>query len=113
MKRKTEINATFWLHLLVTILAWVGPFLFSWQLMVLAYGLVQLQFWFFGKCLMNEQHDLKEEDNYTFYAYLLEYLGFNFDRKIVKNIVRNGLYIFFGIFAYCWQAVLGNEAILF
>ena len=111
--KNSNLNISFWLHLLVTILAWAGPFLFSWQLMIAAYLLVQLQFWIFGRCLLNEQHDLSEEDDYTFYAFLLEYLGFNFNRKAVKMIVRNGLYLVLAALTFIWQVILKHEAILF
>ena len=103
----STVNFTFFLHLLVTVLAWVGPFFIPWQLMVTAFVVVQLQFMFFGKCLMNEHHDLKEEDDYTFYAHLFERMGFEPNRKLVKKIVRGGLYWFLAAFTILWQVVLG------
>ena len=109
----SSLNFSFFLHLVVTILAWLGPFLISWQLMVTAFVLVQLQFMFFGRCLLNEQHDLKEEDDYTFYAYLFETLGFKTNRKLVKKIVRGGLYWVLAVVTILWQVVLGKEALLF
>jgi len=109
----STINFSFFFHLTVTILAWFGPFLFSWQLIVTAYILVQLQFQVFGKCLVNEQHDLVEEDDFTFYAYLFERMGFQPNRKIVKTIVRGGLYVVLAIFTVIWQVVLKKEALLF
>lgn len=109
----SAFNFSFFLHLAVTILAWLGPFLVSWQLMVTAFVLVQLQFMFFGRCLLNEQHDLKEEDDYTFYAYLLETVGFKTNRKLVKKIVRGGLYWVLAMVTIIWQVVLKNEALLF
>lgn len=109
----SALNFSFFLHLAVTILAWLGPFLVSWQLMVTAFVLVQLQFMFFGKCLLNEQHDLKEEDDYTFYAYLLETMGFKTNRKLVKKVVRGGLYWVLAALTIVWQMVLGNEPLLF
>ena len=116
MKTNTSgsaMNFSFFFHLLVTILAWLGPFLFSWQLMLIAYILVQLQFQIFGKCLVNEQHDLSEEDDFTFYAFLFEKMGFQPNRKLVKSIVRGGLYIVLAIFTVIWQVVLENKAVLF
>ena len=109
----TEINGMFWVHLFVTSLAWLGPFLFSWPLMLLAYGIVQLQYKLFNKCLMNEGHALAEEDNNTFYHYILTKVGFRLDKKRVKFVVRKRLNIFLGLFVILWQVGLGFGPLLF
>ena len=103
----TDINSMFWAHLFVTSLAWVGPFLFWWPLMLFAYSLVQLQYKLFGKCLMNDGHALEEVDHNTFYHYLLSKVGFRLEKKRVKFVVRKRLNIFLGLFAILWQVVLG------
>jgi hypothetical protein len=113
MEKTVKHNFSFWIHLFITILAWVGPFLFSWQLMIAAYTIVTLQFIFLKKCVLNATHDLDDDDNATFYSYLLEYFGFKVDRAKIKFVVRNYLYILFGIFSYCWQEILGIKALLF
>ncbi len=46
---KLEINGMFWAHLFVTSLAWVGPFLFSWYVMIVAYICVQMQYQLFNQ----------------------------------------------------------------
>ena len=108
-----ELNGMFWVHLFVTALAWIGPFLFSWFLMIFAYALVQLQYLLFNRCLMNEGHALAEEDSNTFYHYLLTKMGFRLDKKLVKFVVRKRLNIFLGLFAVLWQVGLGFMPILF
>ena len=109
----TEINGMFWVHLFVTSLAWIGPFLFSWPLMLIAYCVVQLQYLMFNRCLMNEGHDLAEEDNNTFYHYILTKLGFHLDKKRVKFVVRKRLNIFLGLFVVLWQIGFGFGPLLF
>lgn len=106
-------NFSFWFHLFITILAWVGPFLFSWYLMVTAYLTVILQFMVFNKCLLNAKHDLKTEGEATFYSYLFEQLGLQVDRPRLKRFVRRFLYPLLGIFTIVWQVYLGIEALLF
>jgi hypothetical protein len=107
-------NGMFWVHLLVMVLAWAGPFLFSWWLMILAYLAVQFQYAYFKKCLMNETHDLQEkEDYYTFYAWIFEQLGFRPNRKRLKFYVRNVYNYCLGAFTILWQVILGNEPLLF
>lgn len=98
----------FALHLFVTILAWVAPFLFPWKWCVAAYSLVMLQFHVFGRCLMNEQHGLKEEGNRIFYTDLLEKLNLHFDRARVKFFVRRVLYPLMAFVSVVWQVWLEN-----
>ncbi|WP_417590139.1 hypothetical protein [Owenweeksia hongkongensis] len=106
-------NFSFWFHLFITILAWIGPFLFSWYLMVAAYLIVILQFMVFDKCLLNAKHDLKTEGDATFYSYLFEQMGMEMDRPRLKKFVRIYLYPILGAFTVLWQLYFGFEAILF
>lgn len=106
-------NWVFWLHLLITLLAWLGPFLISWYIMVSAYSLVILQFIIFKRCLLNAKHDLDTRDNTTFYSHLLESIGFKPNRAAIKKVVRNYLYVILALFTLIWQVLLGQEALLF
>lgn len=106
-------NFSFWFHLFITILAWVGPFLFTWYLMLIAYGIVILQFMVFNKCLLNAKHDLSDANDATFYSYLLEQLGVEVNRKKLKGFVRKYLYLLLGAVAVFWQLVLGFQPMLF
>ncbi|MBP7399910.1 MAG: hypothetical protein KA954_10015 [Chitinophagales bacterium] len=102
----TQYNTMFYVHLFVTILSWVGPFLVDWWLMWIAYGIVLMQFVFFNRCLMNAGHNIEEDKDFTFYAYLLEKLNIHFPRKPLKIFVRSYLYLFLGAYAYILQEVL-------
>ena len=104
---------SFIIHLIFTLGAWVFPFLVRWQVVVLVFGGVLLQFAIFGKCLLNEKHGLEESDDKTFYSFLLEYLGFKPNRKRVKFFVRQVLYIVLSIVAVIWQVVLGHSPLWF
>lgn len=106
-------NFVFWFHVFITILAWAGPFLFSWYLMLAAYLTVVLQFAVFNKCLLNAEHDLSDEDHTTFYSYLLEKMGMTVNRKRLKHFVRRYLYILLGILTLVWQLLLKFEPLLF
>jgi hypothetical protein len=107
-------NFMFWFHVFITSLAWVGPFLFSWQIMLVAYSIILLQFLVFDKCLLNAEHDLTQSEDATFYSYLFEAVGMkNLNRPLIKIIVRRYLYFILGAFTVCWQVYLGNEALLF
>ena len=111
---ESKHNLMFWVHLFITSLAWVGPFLFSWQIMLCAYSTILLQFFVFKKCLLNDKHDLTVSEDATFYSYLLETVGFNnFNRPLLKTIVRNYLYFILGALTVIWQVYLGHKALLF
>jgi hypothetical protein len=106
-------NFMFWFHVFITSLAWVGPFLFSWQIMLTAYTIILLQFFVFGKCLLNDKHDLTVSEDATFYSYLFEACGMTVNRPLIKLIVRRYLYFVLGALTVVWQVYLGHKALLF
>ena len=113
MKEGT-INGAFWFHMLITMIAWFGAFLFSWEIMLIAYAIVQLQFAVLGQCIVNKHHDLDDVDNdYTFYAYLFELIGFQPNRKRLRFFVRRISNWFYAAITLIWQVVLGFEPLLF
>lgn len=110
----SKLNATYWLHLGLTVLSWFIPFLFDWRLVLTAYCIVLAQFLVFGGCLMNRGHGLEDADNDdTFYAHLLEGVGLKFNRANVKVFVRSWIYVILGSIAMIWQVVLGMSPLLF
>ena len=109
--KKSEI--VFGVHLFVTLLAWVAPFLFTWWMVALAFGAVMLQFLIFSRCLMNEHHNLGEAEHATFYSYLLERLGFQPNRRLVKTLVRKYLYPALAFAGYIAQVWFGLEPVFF
>jgi hypothetical protein len=106
-------NWVFWFHLLITLLAWLGPFLFSWFWIVSGYLIVVLQFIVFKRCLLNAKHDLDISEDTTFYSHLLESIGFKIDRTRLKLFVRRYLYLLLAILTLVWQLILNHEPLLF
>ncbi len=106
-------NLVFWFHVLVTVLAWVGPFLFSWYLLVPVYLLVLLQFMVYKRCLLNGRHQLDDARDTTFYSYIFEKLGVTVNRAVLKIWVRRYFYVILSIVTLFWQLVLKNEPLLF
>lgn len=104
-------TSLFWfvVHLIITIAAYFIPFLFDWQLVVLAYAIVIIQFAVFGRCLMNEGHDLPEDDDQTFYSDVLEKMGYRPNRKKLRRFVRGYLYIILIGITLWWQIAMENE----
>lgn len=67
----------------------------------------------FNKCLLNAKHDLKDDNDATFYSYLFEAVGISVNRKSLKKFVRRYVYVLLGLFVVCWQLMLGIEPLLF
>lgn len=107
------MNLVFWVHLVITLSAWVLPFLFWWPIVWAIYALVHLQFAIFGRCLMNKMHALDESDDKILYSDVLEALGFRPNRKKLKRFVRLILYPLLAVVAVVWQVVLGVKPLLF
>lgn len=112
----STLNTAFWLHLLLLIAGWTGPFLISWPYMVIGYVLIFLQFLVFKKCLVNDLHDLNDNNYYTFYTFLFECVGINLTPPQEKKLfifVRRPLYPILISFTLFWQLYLGFEPLLF
>lgn len=112
-KINSSLNTAFWFHLFITLLAWIGPFLFSWYLMITAYGIVMLQFQIFGRCLLNKSHDLKDQNDATFYSVVFDLIGIPYDAARLKYWVRNWFYPLLALFTILLQLVLNIEPLLF
>lgn len=110
---KSAFGFVFWLHLFITVLSWFGPFLFWYPVIIAVYAIVILQFIVFKRCLMNREHALGEEDDNTFYAYVLEQLGFKPNRTHLKFFIRKLLYPILIIITLIWQIYLGHKSIIF
>ncbi len=109
----TEEKIYFFIHLLSVIVAWTGPFLFSWKLMIPLYIMVSAQFIIFKSCLMNKHHGLDESDDLTFYAELFELMGFQPNRRKLKLFIRNYLNIILIAVTLGWQVGLDIKPLFF
>lgn len=97
----------------ITLLAWIGPFLFSWYLMVSAYAIVQIQFWVFGRCLLNKSHGLEDQNNATFYSVLFDMMGIKHNAERLKAQVRKWIYPLLALFTLILQWGLNWKPLLF
>lgn len=109
----SEHNFVFWVHVFITALAWLGPFLFSWYLLVAVFLIVLVQFMIWDRCLLNGSHDLEDKEETTLYSYVIEKLGYDVDRTELRLWVREYFYVLLSAIAIIWQAVLGFEPLLF
>lgn len=105
-------NFIFWFHLAITLLAFIGPFLFSWYWIVPVYLLVLLQFRVYNRCLLNSKHDM-DDTNATFYSYLFHQIGIQHNVERVKRFVRGPLYALLAVLTILIQLVYGFKPLLF
>ena len=105
----SSYNLAFWFHLLITIFAWIGPFVFDWRLMLICYTYVVLQFLFFGECFLNRAHAMDDDDDATLYSFLFEKLGFKPNKKRLKSFVRRFAYLLLAGITIWWQIVLDHR----
>lgn len=111
--KKVKNVIWFIIHLIFLFASWAAPFLVTWKFLIPIYSLVLLQFVVFKRCLMNSEHGLDDSDDHTFYAELMEKMGFKPNRKKVRGFVRSWIYLALVVVAFLWQVVLENEPILF
>ncbi len=113
MEKSESFNLGFWIHALVTLLAWIGPFLFNWKVMLVCYLIVFLQHVVLGKCLLNDTHGTAEEDHNTFYSLVFESLGFHPDKKRLHFLARKIFVPGLALFTVFWQVYLGFVSLIF
>lgn len=112
-KINSSLNVAFWFHLLITILAWLGPILFSWYFMIAAYSIVMVQFQIFGRCLLNKSHNLHDQNDATFYSVLFDLIGIPYNATRLKYWVRNWFYPILALLTILIQLVFKIEPLLF
>jgi hypothetical protein len=112
-KTKLQYNAVFWLHAVITLLAWVGPFLFHWVLMCVCYAIAIAQHKILKKCILNDKHGIDENEDHTIYSAVFEELGIQLPRKKVKKFVRNYLYFLLALCTVFLQVICNYQPLLF
>ena len=113
MGKNGHFNFGFWIHAFVTLLAWLGPFLFNWKVMLVCYFIVIIQHVILGKCVLNDTHGTAEEDHNTFYSLVFESLGFKPNRKRLHFLARKVFLPVLASFTVLWQVYFGVDALVF
>ncbi len=101
----------FWLHLILDALFVISPFLFSWKLILLGIILLELQFVFFGGCLINKLHFSKDKEAVFLYPYL-KMLGVDISYQNAKILMRYIVPVIILGTAIFWQVVMKNAPII-
>lgn len=106
-------DSVFLLHLVMTLGAYLLPFLIRWEIVVPVFVITIIQHAVFGRCLLNAKHGLSENDGSTFYSEMFQRMGFQPNKKIIRFFVRKILYTLLTIVTLVWQVLWGNQPLWF
>ena len=87
LKEVEYFGFVFWIHLILIILAYLSPFLFSFKIMIVLVLLYYLQIIIFNGCKLTEIQ-FGKQSYFTFYYPYLRKLGFNVSKKFVYYLMR-------------------------
>ena len=109
---KKDFGLIFWIHLILILLVYVSPFLFSWKLILIGVLYIYFQEIFLKGCFLTYAQFGKDTDM-TFYYRYLTLLGFKVNKKKLKFFMAWIMpWIILGI-ALIFQEVLGFKVLIF
>ena len=73
------------IHILIIILAYISPFIFSWKIVLAGVIAFYIQKFLIGGCILTKKEFGNFEDNYYYFA--LKKLGFDPDKKRLRFIL--------------------------
>ena len=76
----------FWTHLILIILIWASPFFINWKIILFFILLYYLQLIIIGDCIITKKQFKTKKRETTFYSFLLERIGFKFNRKKIRYL---------------------------
>ena len=112
MEMKKDFGLIFWVHLLLIILVWLSPILFSWKIILLLIFIYYLQLFVFGDCILTKKQFGNEKREETFYSYYLCKIGFKINKKKLVIFLDYVLPWILFIIAYSIQRT-GFEPLVF
>jgi len=96
----------FWTHLVLIILIWASPFFINWKIILFFILLYYLQLIIIGDCIITKKQFKTKKREITFYSFLLENIGFKFNRKKIRYLVDYILPWIILSIALIWQLIL-------
>lgn len=113
MKNKKDYSLIFGLHLIITIIAYLSPFLFSYWIIILGALILQIQFLLINDCFIN-WFEFGPINEITFVGYYLQKWGLIKENTIkTKIIIRYITPVLVIVFALIWQVLLNQQVFLF
>lgn len=98
-----------YLHLIVILLSWLSPLLFSWQIVLIGSVMYIISGLTFNSCILTR---LQFGDNRSFYQHYFHQLGFTLTRSQISLYFGRLLPISLIVLAYIWQVLLHHDPLL-
>ena len=111
--REDLFNFTFLIHLVLEILSWASPVLFSWWIIVIGFVLMHLQFKIFGTCVLNKIQFKKHSGDSVFLYPYMKMMGFKISFEKARLLMRYIIPLILIIVAIFWQLIFKKSPILF
>ena len=102
----------FWLHLVCIIFAYLSPFLFNWEIIIVAIVILFIQYGLLGGCFLNKVQFDNTKDVVFLYPYLTM-LGLKLNPYKLKIFIRYILPFILFFIAIIWQVVLRKVPLIF
>lgn len=105
----TNSKISLFIQFILIVLVWSSPFWLSWKLILVGVFIYYLQLIVFKEDFFTKRNfNTKKRGEMTFYSFVLEKIGINFNRKRIQLIADYIFpWIFFAVACY-WQIFLGN-----
>jgi len=114
MKKEKDYGLTFWIHLIITIPAYLSWILFSWVYVVIGVIVIKISYIIFGGCIFTIKEFGKEDDITTFIGYYLEkWRIIRKNTKKTKWIIRNINPLIIALLAIIYQVILRLKPLIF
>ena len=111
--KKDLFNFTFFIHIILEILSFLSPLLFSWWLVIIGFILMHIQFKIFGTCVLNKIQFKKHKGDSVFLYPYAKMLGINISFKNMRFLMRYIIPLLLIIISIIWQILLKNQPVVF
>ena len=69
MKKESDFGLIFWIHLIIILIAYLSPFLFKWQIVIIGAILLYAQEILIDGCILTHARFGKDKDMTFYYPY--------------------------------------------
>ncbi|MEK6892689.1 MAG: hypothetical protein AABX07_00635 [Nanoarchaeota archaeon] len=103
-KKRKDFGMVFWMHLVLVLIYYLTPFLFSWKIVILIALFILLQYKFLGDCFLTNL-EFQQEDK-TFFEHYLNKIGISISKKNIDFIAKYIVPFVLPAIAIIWQVLL-------
>jgi len=113
-KKEKDYGLTFWIHLIITIPAYLSWMLFSWTYVIIGVIIIKISYKIFGGCIFTIKEFGKETEEMTFIGHYLEKWGIiKKNTKKTKWIIRTVNPILITLLSLIYQLIFKINPLIF